>query len=168
MVSWLFWWHDNHRRTALLPFAVFLVFVAFQLASVIRFREPLVPEPVGYLIAAALLLATLVSLSLSLAHWVRTQTVTDVITHIDRLGMDLTGVRMAIERSIREAVANWNGPTSTGNPRVFIPPPQGTYGRGRTLSAVDDDPTEAFDQMVVRNFDKRDIDLEPPTGDVAS
>ena len=163
MVSWLFRWHDQHRHTAVLPLAAFLVFVAFQLASVIRFREPLVPEPVGYLIAATLLLATLVSLQLSLTLWLRAC----IIIHIDRLGMSVTGVRMAVERLAKDHEERWNAPTAAlGNPRIV--PPQGTYGRGRTLAAVEDDPTEALFGDVVKNFDRLDIDREPPTGDVVA
>jgi hypothetical protein len=162
MVAWLFRWHDNHRRTALLPGIAFLGFFGLQLYTEIRFREPVLVEPVGYLVAATLMLATLASLVLSLALWLRAC----IIIHIDRLGMSVTGVRMAVERvgKGQPAAADpaWTGRTDS-NPRIIT---RGLYGKGRPLAAVDEDPTEVFDEVV--RFNKLDIDREPPTGDVAA
>jgi hypothetical protein len=163
MVAWLFRWHDEHRRTALLPGIAFLGFFGLQLFTEIRFHEPVLVEPVGDLIAGALILMTLVSGGLSLAHWVRTAVTTDVIVHMDRHAMGVERVRMVVERAIRE-MAPWNQPTSSaGNPRVIT---HGLYGKGRPLAAVDDDPTEVFDEVV--RFNQLDIAREPPTDDVAA
>ena len=71
MISWLFKWHGRHRRAALLPAGALGALCAFQLLTISRYDELLLPEPLGYLLAAVLVLLTLASLVVSLAHWLR-------------------------------------------------------------------------------------------------
>ena len=149
MISWLFKWHGRHRRAALLPAGALGTLCAFQLLTISRYDELLLPEPLGYLLAAVLVLLTLASLVVSLAHWLRECIERDslaaahddehaaVAEHLAFVIAEMGLMRRILEQRPPAVVARpaWDGGL---NHRIVVPPRSTTvYGARQDVGSKD-------------------------------
>lgn len=145
MIEALFRWFDRHPKTCIAPVLAFAMLAGAQLL-VYSYGQRLMPEPFGYLIALALVLATLASLCTSLAWWNRNETARLVAAAVHQILAEQT-VEM------RSVPTGWNARTSV----------QGAVyrsERGRHADEPEGDWTQILEGLQPKH-------LDPPSGDVS-
>jgi hypothetical protein len=155
LIDRTFRWFGEHPKVCLVPVLLLAALAGANLLVHLYAKKVLVVEPFGYLGALALVLATLASLAVALAWWVRRENAAQVAAAVEQILAHMAGNA----HGVIVPPPDWPRPPAHGNAYRFpFPPVEVESEHARHGARHGRGPEEDW---------TRELLIDPPSGDVS-